>query len=211
MKKKTGKTHLIILSAITAVSVGAINTASALVAYSSFMPKHTANETTEFISDTPYESAVYASSAGAVATEQAPAVAATQTAVQPSTRNTAQIKVGSQAQPTSITTAADGKVQYRWCSGVNPNLEDGVCEAIISIAASPTVDNPHLSARAKQSLSLMPAVKSLAMDESSWKSISPSSGSMLVTADTELYGKVKLKVTLNKIDGIWIVTDGQLA
>ena len=205
---KNKKFSIIFISLITAMAVGIINTASALIAYTSFIPKKDNAATSEFITETPFEAPLAQVSTSTPDSNQQTAKSTNYTVA---VRSKPQIAVGEQAQPATIVRTADGQTKYLWCCGSNPNLEDGVCEAIISLASSPTADNPHLSDRGKKSLSLMPEVKSLTMDESSWKPISNNSGTMLVTADTAEYGKVKLKVTLNKINEIWVVTDGQLA
>jgi len=182
--------------------VGVINTACALVAYHSFIPKSSASETFITSSDT---------GAGAPQPQAPAAITPPPANTQVSIRKSGKVGVGSAALPASIRTSANGTVTYIWCSGSNPELEDGVCEAIASIASDPSAGNPHLSPRAKQSLSLMPEVRSITMDESSWRKTGENTGTMNVTANTADYGDVRLKVTLEKINGTWILTDGALA
>jgi hypothetical protein len=121
------------------------------------------------------------------------------------------IVVGAAPQPAEVTTNPDGIVVYHWCSGNHPGLEDAVCEAVLSIAADPTASNAHLGENVIKSLSLLPRNSTLSMDESSWNATSPSSGTMYVTLHTQTYGDVRLKVTIEKINDIWVVTDGQIA
>lgn len=214
MKIQKSKLHIISVSLLAALSVGLINTASAMIAYNSFMPKKHAPEFEALITEDETETVAPTSTSEDQASESTPAtVGATLQ------RGTAQavrkpntiIGVGSKAQPAQVVKAADGTVTYKWCSGVNPNLEDGVCEAILSVASDPTASNPHLSDKARQSLSLLPKDSSLVMDESSWVSTSATSGTMRITFNTAAYGSVPLKIFMEKQNGIWILSDGQLA
>lgn len=206
---------MVAISAITALSVGVINTATALIAYQSFIPKRPVAENEPLISTEVEQASApdYIPESGAPAeNSNANSSPSRNNSPRQVTRKPGNaIAVGQAPQPASATTTPEGQTVYRWCSGSNPALEDAVCEAVISIAANPSVTNPHLGEKAKKSLSMLPKDSTLTMDESSWKSSSSTSGTMLVTLHTQSYGDVRVKMMLEKLNGIWVVNDGQLA
>lgn len=216
MAKANTKKNLVAISMMTALAVGAINTASAYIAYSSFMPKRQATVDDLNVTDSTQVTATFIQPSQSGASSQSVGSSSSPTPASNSTghavrKPNAAIVIGQVPLPANVTTSPDGNVTYTWCSGINPSLEDKVCEAVISIAANPTASNPHLSEKAKKSLSMLPENSTLTMDEASWTSSSPTSGTMLVTVHTKSYGDVKLKLFLEKINNIWIVDDGQLA
>lgn len=205
------------LSVITSLVIGLINTGSAVLAYTVFIharPEQSQElkpltETTpqpngpETIANNPA-----AENATAASTNSKKASLARPTKVR---KPQATVVIGQPALPTQIITKPDGQIEYKWCSGQNPQLEDGVCEAILSIASNPTPSNPHLSEKVLQWLSLLPSNSTLAMQENSWLPKSTGGGEMDVVMHTQAYGDIKLHVTLEKINNIWVVTDGKIA
>ncbi len=212
---KTNKITLNIagMSLVTALLVGGINTASAYIVYRAFLPKVPTAQHEPLItaSVAPKSAKVVAGPVTNVAAVSSNTATATTPAAQPLRQPSSRLVAGQPAQPTQVITDPSGQISYRWCSGINPQLDDAVCEAIVSIVANPTSSNPHLSAKAKQFLSLLPADVSLNMDESSWTQTSPTSGTMLVVAHTHAYGNIRLRVTMQKIKNVWMVSNGQLA
>ena len=195
------------ISLVTALAVGGINTASAFIAYRSFLPRQPISQSQPLIT-----SETVATSATLPASQPASSTTPSATTPTPTVRpSSTPLVAGQPAQPAQVTTNSSGQVSYRWCSGTNPKLDDAVCEAIASIIANPTRNNPHLSAKAKQFLSLLPADVSLTMDETSWVASSPNSGTLVVNAHTKRYGNIRLQVTMQKINGVWMLTDGKLA
>lgn len=210
--QKKHKPNLIAVAFLTASIVGIINIGSALVAYSLLFP------------EAPSQGSLITSEAGATGilpqppspSKGADGQGAAPTAESHSHRETRQVYrqptdrlvAGQQPKPAVVVTQPNGQQTYKWCSGTNPDLPDEVCQAIISIVASPTESNPHLGQKGKDALSLLPQNSSLTLIEDTWKQPSPNTGSMDVIAHTTEYGDVRLRVVLEKINTIWVVTDG---
>lgn len=203
MKSSSSKHTLVLISLVTAITVGAINTTSAVVAYYSFIPKQSTPATGSFITDKTSPSGVKilvaAKATEASSTAEEPQSAAPRPVISTETTTT---------NPQQRSGAATSK---RYWTTNTPGLEDGVCEAIINVASNPSPNNPHLGPKARESFSLLPAINSITMDETSWMKLTETSGTMMITADTHDYGPIKIKVTLEKINNIWVLTDGQLA
>lgn len=207
MKKHQADSNILLLSLLTALAVGSINTSCALIAYRSFMSREHVAAVEPLISNDSVVETSLASAETDGATEEN--LSLPNSPGQPAKKPRAPAVAGQKPQPLT-TTLPDGTTKKRWCSGVNPALEDEVCKAILSIAADPSATNPHLGEKARKSLSLLPKDSTLTMDESSWKPTSSTAGTMLVTVHTSAYGDVKLKVLMEKVNGIWMVNDGQL-
>lgn len=219
------KSNILLTAIITTLVVGIINSSTAIIAYELLVPEPVPVKDsliTESTSDkTLVELPVPDQNETPTTSRQNETTVSSTIQNRTSVSNTGQavefrdqsakLVAGASPKPTAITTNENGAKVYQWCSGVNPNLPDEVCQAIINIAANPTESNPHLGAKAKQSLSLLPSDSSITMDESSWQSTSDSSGTMIVNASTPLYGDLKLKIFLEKQNNIWVLTDGQLA
>ncbi len=211
MASKKQKSKIAAASALTAVVVCCINMAGALVAYNLLLPKDRGVQQAPLISNE-------AAPVAALPTPDAPQPAAAGptpssgvVSSQPLRLPDEPLKVGQTPRPTAVVTDSSGRQVYRWCSGFNPDLEDGVCQAIMSLAANLTESNPHLGKKARESLSLLPRDASFVMDEGSWLASSPNAGSMMVTARTKDYGDVRLKIFMEKQNNIWVLSDGQLA
>jgi hypothetical protein len=219
MSKSPVKTKIFFLSLATALMVGLINTATTVIAYTSFMPKNGVVDNT-LISETPEaddltelplpDTPVPPVDSSSTSSPKPSSVKANSSTKQVRADDQ-RLKAGQRPTPGSVTQDPDGHTVYHWCTGKNPNLEDGVCEAIISIAANPTPSNIHLGEKARKSLSMLPKDTSITMDESSWKATSTTAGTMNVMAHTNDYGDVPVIVNLEKINGVWVVVDGRLA
>ncbi len=211
------KQKIIFTAMITMFIVGIINSTSALVAYSLVVPPIQSDhqsllsgDSDEVIVELPTPQQSTTEAAGADSSRQTTSTTVTGEKLEFRAQSN-KLEAGKKPQPTAIATNLDGTKTYKWCSGVNPDLPDEVCQAIISIAASPVESNPHLSSKAKESLSLLPKNSSITMDEGSWKFTGTSSGTMLITTSTAQYGDVKLRIFLEKQLNLWVLTDGQLA
>lgn len=198
---------MVLVSLGTAMSVGVINMASAFIAYHAFIPNKPAVTNEPLISSAPPPVVVQSSVPMPSPAPTTPSSKPPRPAVR---KPGNAIVVGAAPQPAAVTTDSAGQTVYHWCSGTNPALADAVCEAVVSIAADPTASNPHLGDQVIKSLSLLPRDSTLSMDESSWNVTSATAGTMTVTLHTKTYGDVHLKVTIEKINDIWVVTDGQL-
>lgn len=214
MKPQKAKLQIITASLMTALMVGVINASSAYIAYSFLVPDEAEVTTESLISSTASEVETQQDSANQpdAAITNPDTVIKNITPTPATVRNTnSAIVVGQAAQPTKVTTDSSGNVKYQWCSGTNPNLDDAVCEAIISIASDPTSSNPHLGSKAVQSLSLLPKDITLTLHEETWESDVSHYGTMIITANTKEYGNIDLKVALEKINNVWVIQDGYLA
>lgn len=118
--------------------------------------------------------------------------------------------VGSQPNTQPQTSTQGGTAPTDTCNDRNPDLPNEVCEAIKSAVSNPTSSNPQIGDKALRALTLLPGGTNLSMDESSWESTSPTSGTMIVTLHTFEYGDMLAKLFLVKENNIWIVDDGQL-
>lgn len=199
---------------MTAFLVGIVNTSSAFIAYSLLIPDE-ADVTSESLitsSEVKTEDQLTTTEQSEVADTGPKSVTENTVKLAPEVRKTSgTIVVGQAAQPTKVTTDSNGNIQYLWCSGTNPNLDDAVCEAIISIASDPTSTNPHLGSKAVQSLSLLPKDITLTLHEDTWESDVSHYGTMIITANTKEYGNIDLKVAIEKINNVWVIQDGYLA
>jgi hypothetical protein len=207
------KSKILLVTLVTVSVVGIINIASAVVAYQFLVPDDVENQE------------LLITSAGPVEPLPVPGQNSLSESAQPSTnesviqssspvtfRNGNQSLVaGQKPMPTAIVTDKNGNKKYQWCSGVNPELPDDVCQTVIAITSYPAETNPHLGDKAKESLSLLPSDTSLTMNEMSWSPIGTDSGTMLITARTTEYGDVPIKVLFVLRNGIWILEDGQIA
>ena len=214
------KSKIKLLATIAASVVGLINSAGAVLAYSMIVPEPVANQT--LIASGSGAGPVIALPTPAQQTPSDTSIS-TVTVNQPTSAQTStggvvtfreqddRLTPGQAPSPAAITTTPTGETAFKWCSGTNPNLPNEVCEAIVSIIANPVESNPHLGPKARQSLSLLPAGTSISMDESSWTANSSDSGTMLINASTTAYGKVRIKIVMQKQNNIWVLTDGQLA
>lgn len=206
------KTKIIITAALTTVFVGVINSASAFIAYSLLVPGEE-DEVQTLIVDGATEELPEPDQAEPIAKNNDSSINTSKSSSggQVQLRKSDDQLVAGQKPKPSAVIEKDGKKVYQWCSGTNPNLPDEVCQAVISIVSSPSGSNPHLGPKAKESLSLLPADSTLKMDEKSWKATGGGKGEMFVDAKTTEYGRVRLKIFLEKQGNIWVVTDGQLA
>ncbi len=211
MSKSPVKTKIIFLSLATALIVGLINTATTVIAYNSFIPKNTVDNTLISEVSQPVDLTELPDSPSDSTSSPQPTVSSAKSSTRQVRPDNQRLKAGQRPTPGSVTQDPNGNTVYHWCTGKNPNLEDGVCEAIISIAANPTPSNVHLGEKARKSLSMLPKDTSITMDESSWKTTSPTAGTMNVMAHTKDYGDVPVIVNLEKINGVWVVVDGRLA
>jgi hypothetical protein len=200
------------LTIITTLVIGLLNTGTAVLAYSVFLhtrPKQAVNlQPITDVKPVKAQTTIHTPSQvnnGSAANTAKSAPHPTQVR-----KPQATIVIGQPALPTQIITKPDGQTEYKWCSGQNPSLEDGVCEAILSIASDPTPANPHLSEKVLQWLSLLPSNSTLKMNEQSWQPRT-NGGEMDITMQTQAYGNMQLHVTLEKKNDIWVVTDGQIA
>jgi hypothetical protein len=203
------KSKIVFVATLTALVVGVVNSLGAVIAYSLVVPEPSdtnqtliaANSGSAVVSALPEPSQV------ATATNSNEA----QASVPVTNTSPQKLQPGKAPSPTGVIAAPSGKQVYRWCSGTNPNLPDEVCQAIVSIVSNPVQSNPHLGPKARQSLSLLPKDTSLTMDETSWRADGADKGTMIVTADTAAYGSVKIKISLEKQNNIWVLVDGQLS
>lgn len=212
------KSKIIIAATLTTVIVGIINSTSALIAYSLISPENK-NVNQSLINRNVEGNGVVAlpepdqnqpENSGADTQKSNTSKASTGEVVEFRVEKD-KLEAGQKPQPVSITTNTAGNKVYSWCSGVNPDLPDEVCQTIVNIIANPTSSNPHLGTKAIESLSLLPKNSSLTMDERSWKFLGNDSGTMIVYAYSPEYGDVKLRIYLEKQNNIWVVVDGQLA
>ena len=212
--------QLSVVAFLATVVVGLINISTAVLAYNTFVPDKQPAETlvsksSGDIADLPIGGVVsdeldQGIGGQAVASTAVRERAAQVAAQQPVRKADAPIVVGQKPLPTNVVATPEGKLEYKWCSGSNPALEDGICEAVISVAADPTESNPHLSSQAAKSLALLPPNSTLTIDESSWQSTSPTAGNLKVTLHTKAYGDINLLLFMEKQNGKWIVADGQI-
>lgn len=212
MRKSSSRVRLHLLASTTIGIIGIINAIAVLVAYRTITPasKRTENTTLIATGDERIEPNLTP-----VGTPGVTVAANTNNAPASSTPSVSKsgntpLVIGQKPQPAKIITNANGTISYQWCSGSNPSLEDGVCKAIISIAADPSESNPYLSAQAKKSLSLLPRDSTLTMHESSWKPTGTTQGTMEVTLHAKTYGDVQLLIILEKKQDTWMVNDGQI-
>lgn len=190
------------------ISVGIVNSASAFIAYNLLVPETLPTAPT-LISDTGSGNGNYELPTITQADGETPGNKGGGSITFRGNSNA--LVAGEKPQPAAIAPGNDGTRTYQWCSGVNPELPDEVCQAVISIVSSPTADNPHLGSKAKESLSLLPANSSIVMQEETWRYTSSTAGTMNILAKTEEYGEMKLLVQFERINNIWVLTDGNLA
>jgi hypothetical protein len=209
------KSKIVLIASLTTTVVGFVNILGAAIAYSLVVPRAPADSQT----------LIAVQSEGAVVPElpspaqnSAAAVLPNEAATNTITgsevvfRQTSQrLDPGQAPIPTGVAVDTSGVRTYKWCSGSNPNLPDEVCQAVVSIVANPVESNPHLGAKAKRSLSLLPKNTAITMDEDSWQASGLDSGVMVISAETTSYGTVKIKIFLEKQNNIWVLVDGKLA
>ncbi len=211
--KKNSTRIIKFYSIFAALSVGCINMISGYLSYQVFMgtrPKQDVKlkPLTSQVSENNNPSADLTKNTGT--RQSTNYTATTPQGIQNIRKTGSEILVGQPAIPSSIILNSDGSTTYLWCESRNPDLEDGVCEAILSIASNPSPSNPHLSEKVLTSLSLLPSNSTIKMDESSWIKYSQTSGEMTIIMHTNAYGDIKLKVFLDKINENWVVSDGHI-
>lgn len=217
MSKQTDKHKIIFLSFITTLLITAVNLGSAMTVYSLIASNILINDQSGqagsrdgYDIDKEYERSLPLPSNAADPTNGDLTLHIPQNIVSPPTRNPhTPIIIGEPPRPTTVITSEDNRPIYLWCSGTNPNLPDGVCKAIISIAANPTASNPHLSPQVIQWLSLLPPNSTMTISEESWVQTNSSGGQINVILQTSDYGDIPLLITLEYQDPIWIVAEGR--
>jgi len=215
------KNKIMLMSATTAALVVLINTAGLLFIHNSFLPQASTQpegtflnndkEVTAESSETTKSSETRQIQPKSIGSSSATSNDTPEADPNPPLRSPEKpIKVGEPPKPVAVIKTPDGKIIYKWCSGTNTNLEDEVCESILSIVSDPSKSNPYIGEKLKKSLSLMPKIYSLTMDEASWASTSPTTGTMDITVETKSYGNINIRAYMEKINNIWIVNDGKL-
>lgn len=211
------KSKIVLIATLTASAVGIVNVLGAVIAYSLVVTEPstggqtliTANSGDASVPVLPSPAQNGPSTAESNTSPTSAVVTNSGTAVV-FRSSTQKLVPGQSPSPTGLTTDSSGTQVFKWCTGVNPDLPDEVCQAIVSIASNPVESNPHLGPKARQSLSLLPKDTSLIMDEKTWATSGANSGTMVVSADTAVYGTVRIKVFLEKQNNIWVLVDGQL-
>lgn len=207
------KSKIAFIATLTASMVGIINIVGAVIAYSLVVPDSSggnqliaSNSGSAVVAELPTPAQTTTES-----TSPAPSAVTSSGSTVTFRDNSQKLVPGQAPSPVGVATDTSGTKKFIWCTGINPDLPDDVCQAIISIASNPVESNPHLGTKARKSLSLLPKDTTLSMDEQSWQSTGANSGTMVVVANTAAYGTMRIKIFLEKQNNIWVLVDGQLA
>jgi cytoskeletal protein RodZ len=217
MSNKVSQQKLALMSFLASLCIVGINLGTGIVLYAVVIKPalpdsgNPHQETTDYDIETAYEESVQSSTPVATNNEQDTAAISRLIKTAPTRSPSTPIIIGAPPQPISITTSADNKPIYHWCSGKNPDLPDGVCKSIISIASNPTESNPYLSPQVIQWLTLLPPNSTMTIDESSWVSKTTGTGEIGVVLQTASFGNIPLLISLEFNGTIWVVMEGKSA